>query len=66
MIWLILTLFILYIVVVYMIIRAFYILNQDTNCCFKDEQETDWDFIKDKQVKDMYKNVRIHKGGKKQ
>lgn len=53
MIWLFILLFILYILTVYMIVRAFYLVNK----------ETDWDFIKNKQVKDMYKNVKIHKGG---
>lgn len=54
MIYLFILIVILYLLVVYMLIRAFYILNQ----------ETDWNF-KDKQVKDMYKNVKIHKGGNK-
>ena len=55
MIWIFILLFIFYILIVYMILRAFYLLNQ----------ETDWDFIKDKQVKDMYKNVKIHEGSQK-
>ena len=39
MIWLLLILFILYIVVVYMIIRAFYLLNQETDWKIEDKED---------------------------